>query len=195
MNFVAIALIPIALIMMTSFTRLIIIFSFLRQALGLSQLLPYQLLIGLSLLLTFFIMSSSFEKIYNKSLQPYAEEKISQKEALEEGFKPLKAFMLNQTRPQDLQLFQKLSKKQDQEEKNMALLPAFVLSELKTAFQIGFIIYIPFLIIDLVVAGLLMSMGMMALSPFTISLPLKIMLFLFVDGWSLLTDALVKSFY
>ena len=216
LGFVAIALIPALFVMMTSFTRLVIIFSFIRQALGLSQLLPQQLTIGLSLLLTFFIMSDVFESIYTKSIVPYMDQKISQKEALEKGFKPLRKFMLNQTRESDLKLFQKLKerdhsgktalasrsgslpdlKKETSKDKVKAsvLLPAFVMSELKTAFQIGFIVYIPFLIIDLLVAGTLMSIGMVALSPLSISLPLKIILFVFVDGWSLLADSLVRSF-
>ena len=195
LGFATVALAPALLIMMTSFTRLIIIFSFMRHALGVSELLPHQLLMGLSLLLTFFIMSPVFEKIYNTSLVPYMDQKISQKEALETGYKPLKAFMMSQTRSSDLHLFEKLSKnKEKKESKVSTLLPAFVLSELKTAFQIGFIIYIPFLIIDMLVAGVLMSMGMMALSPLSISLPLKIILFVFVDGWSLLADSLVRSF-
>jgi flagellar biosynthetic protein FliP len=189
---------PAILIMMTSFTRLIIVLSFLRQAMGVQQMPPNQLLVGLALFLTFFIMGPSFSEMNTKGIQPYIAGKINQDQALTETLAPLRKFMFTQTRPQDLALFVRLAKiekpKTLAEVPTMALIPAFVISELKTAFQIGFIIFLPFLIIDMVASSVLMAMGMMMLPPVVISLPFKIMLFVLVDGWALLIGSLVKSF-
>jgi flagellar biosynthetic protein FliP len=185
--------------MMTSFTRIIIVLSLLRQALGTMSSPPNQVIVGLSLFLTFFVMAPVFDKIYTDAYKPLMEEKISFTDALEKGSAPLKTFMLRQTRQQDLALFVKLSGspplKGPEEVPLKILVPAYVISELKTAFQIGFIIFIPFLVIDMVVASVLMSMGMMMLSPMMISLPFKLMLFVLVDGWNLLIASLVQSFY
>jgi flagellar biosynthetic protein FliP len=195
----ALTFLPAVLLMMTAFTRIVIVLSLLRQALGTMQSPPNQVLIGLSLFLTFFVMSPVFDKIYTDAYQPYAADKISVMQALEKGSEPLKAFMLRQTRKDDLALFVKISKSPPLEGPEAVplkiLVPAYVISELKTAFQIGFIIFIPFLIIDLVVASVLMSMGMMMLSPVTISFPFKLMLFVLVDGWGLIIGSLVESFY
>lgn len=190
---------PAILIMMTSFTRLIIVLGFLRQAIGVQQLPPNQLLVGLSIFLTFFIMRPAFEEMNQQSLQPYLKGSISQDIALENALKPLRLFMFKQTRSEDLSLFVRLSKEADAP-KNLAevstfvLIPSFIVSELKTAFQIGFMLFLPFLVIDIVVSSVLMAMGMMMLPPIVISLPLKIMLFVLVDGWSLVVGSLVKSF-
>lgn len=189
---------PAILIMMTGFTRIIVVLSFLRQALGTAQMPPNQLLVGLALFLTFFIMRPAFEEINTKALRPYLAGTISQERALEEALSPLRKFMFNQTRESDLALFVKLSG--SEKPKTLAdvstavLVPAFVISELKTAFQIGFIIYLPFLVIDMVISSVLMAMGMMMLPPVVISLPFKIMLFVLVDGWTLLIGSMVKSF-
>jgi len=189
---------PAALILMTSFTRIIIVLSFLRQALGVQQMPPNQLLVGLALFLTFFIMGPTFTEANTNGVQPYIAGKISQDEAIDKTLAPIRRFMFHQTRPQDLALFVKLGK--IQEPKNLAevptlvLIPSFVISELKTAFQIGFIIFLPFLVIDMVAASVLMAMGMMMLPPVVISLPLKLMLFILVDGWSLLIGSMVTSF-
>ena len=190
---------PAVLLMMTAFTRIIIVLSLLRQALGTLQSPPNQVLIGLSLFLTFFVMAPVFDKINNEALQPYLADQMNVMQALEKGSGPLKEFMLQQTRQEDLALFVKLSKTPPLQGPEAVplkvLVPAYVISELKTAFQIGFVIFIPFLIIDMVVASVLMSMGMMMLSPVTISFPFKLMLFVLVDGWSLLIGSLVQSFY
>ncbi len=189
---------PAILIMMTSFTRIIIVLSFLRQAMGVQQMPPNQLLVGLALFLTFFIMGPAFTDMNTKGIQPYIAGKISQEQALTETLAPLRKFMFTQTRPSDLALFVRLAKiekpKNLAEVPTMTLIPAFVISELKTAFQIGFIIFLPFLIIDMVAASVLMAMGMMMLPPVVISLPFKIMLFVLVDGWALLIGSMVKSF-
>lgn len=189
---------PAILIMMTSFTRIIVVLSFLRQAMGVQQMPPNQLLVGLALFLTFFIMGPSFTEMNTKGIQPYMKGTISQEQAITETLAPLRKFMFAQTRPADLALFVKLSKiekpKTLADVPTMALIPAFVISELKTAFQIGFIIFLPFLIIDMVAASVLMAMGMMMLPPVVISLPFKIMLFILVDGWALLVGSMVKSF-
>jgi flagellar biosynthesis protein FliP len=189
---------PAILILTTCFTRIIVIFSFLRQALGTQQMPPNQLLVGLSLFLTFFIMRPAFTEINNESILPFINGEISQDVALETGLLPLRKFMFKQTRPEDLTLFLNLSGKTQAKTRadveTMVLIPAFVISELKTAFQIGFIIYLPFLIIDMVIASVLMAMGMMMLPPVVISLPFKIMLFVIVDGWSLIVGSMVKSF-
>jgi len=192
------ALAPAILIMMTSFTRIIVVFSFLRQAMGVQQMPPNQLLIGLALFLSFFIMAPVFETINKEALQPYLAGSLGQEAALDAAGKPLRSFMFRQTRDQDLQLFIGLSKspapKTRADVSTTVLIPAFVISELKTAFQIGFIIYLPFLVIDMVVASVLMAMGMMMLPPVVVSLPFKIMLFVLVDGWSLIVGSMVKSF-
>jgi flagellar biosynthetic protein FliP len=189
---------PAILIMMTSFTRIIIVLSFVRQALGTQQMPPNQLLVGLSLFLTLFIMAPFFNKINHDAIEPFMNNQISQSDAIDKALLPLRSFMFNQTRDQDLSLFVRLARaptpKTRADVPTTALIPAFVLSELKTAFEIGFIIYLPFLVIDMVAASVLMAMGMMMLPPVVISLPFKIMLFVFVDGWSLLIGSLVKSF-
>lgn len=190
---------PAILIMMTSFTRLAVSLSLLRNALGTQQMPPTQIIVGLSLFLTFFIMSPVFSQINDTALQPYMNGKMSQVKALEEAAKPLKKFMLKQTREKDLALFYSISKTprpKTQEEVNIwVLIPAFVISELKTSFQIGFMLYVPFLVIDMVVASVLLSMGMMMLPPVMVSMPFKLMLFVLVDGWYLIVGSLVKSFY
>ncbi len=189
---------PAILIMMTSFTRIIIVLSFLRQALGTGQMPPNQLLVGLALFLTFFIMGPSFNEVNERALQPYLAGKMAQDKALDEALVPLRRFMFNQTRPTDLNLFVRLSKMEKPKTRadvpTTVLIPAFIISELKTSFQIGFIIYLPFLVIDLVISGVLMAMGMMMLPPVVISLPIKIMLFVLVDGWTLMVGSLVQSF-
>jgi len=189
---------PSILVMMTSFTRIIVVFSFLRQALGTQQAPPNQVLVGLALFMTMFIMMPVWQKIDTEALTPYLNETVSQDEAWEKAKAPLRGFMLAQTREADLMLFLdagKLPKPKTAAETPMhALIPAFVISELRTAFEIGFLIYIPFVVLDLVVASVLMSMGMMMLPPVMISLPLKIILFVLVDGWHLMTATLLQSF-
>lgn len=195
----ALTFLPAVLLMMTAFTRIIIVLSLLRQALGTLQSPPNQVLVGLSMFLTFFVMAPVFDKINEQALQPYLADKMNVMDALDKGAEPLKAFMLRQTRQDDLALFVRLSKSPPLQGPEAVplkvLVPAYVISELKTAFQIGFVIFIPFLIIDMVVASVLMSMGMMMLSPVTISFPFKLMLFVLVDGWNLLIGSLVQSFY
>lgn len=192
------ALAPSILIMTTSFSRIIIVLSFLRQAMGTQQTPPTQVLIGLGLFLTLFVMSPIWSEINQRALQPYLAEEISQIDALKQAEIPLKRFMMRQTREKDLSLFINLvdgkRPASDQEVNMRALIPAFIISELKTAFQIGFLIYIPFLILDMVVASILLSMGMMMLPPVLISLPFKLMLFVMVDGWYLTVGSLMKSF-
>ncbi|MBC7421368.1 MAG: flagellar type III secretion system pore protein FliP [Bdellovibrio sp.] len=189
---------PAILIMMTGFTRILIVLSFLRQALGVQQMPPNQLLVGLSLFLTFFVMGPAFTEINTKAVQPYMNGTISQDVALENTLGPLRRFMFNQTRDQDLALFVKLAQiekpKTRADVPTLVLVPSFIISELKTAFMIGFIIFLPFLIIDILAASVLMAMGMMMVPPVVISLPFKIMLFVLVDGWSLLIGSMVKSF-
>ncbi|MBS4096112.1 MAG: flagellar type III secretion system pore protein FliP [Sulfuricella sp.] len=195
----ALTFIPALLLMTTAFIRIAIVLSLLRQALGTMQAPPNQVLIGLSLFLTFFVMSPVIDRIYAEAYQPYVEQKLDFVQALDKGSEPLKAFMLRQTRQEDLALFVRLSNSkplQGPEAVTMKILvPAYVISELKTAFQIGFVVFIPFLIIDMVVASVLMSMGMMMLSPMVISLPFKLMLFVLVDGWNLIIGSLMQSFY
>ena len=188
---------PAVLLMMTGFTRIIIVLSLLRQALGTPTSPPNQVLIGLALFLTLFVMSPVLDKVYAEAYQPFADNKITLTQALDKGSAPLRNFMLKQTRESDLGLFLKLAdhKLDDVQQVPMkVLLPAFVTSELKTAFQIGFIVLIPFLIIDMVVASVLMSMGMMMVSPAMVSLPFKLMIFVLVDGWALLIGSLAQSF-
>jgi len=195
----ALSLLPGAMIMMTSLARLLIVFHILRQAIGTQSAPPNQVIIGLALFLTFFIMSPVFTEVYESAWVPYTNEDISQQEAFERAQKPFHEFMLAQTRESDLALFARLSGREDFASEDdvpfTVLLPAFATSEIKTGFQIGFILFIPFLIVDLVVASILMSMGMMMLSPMIISLPFKIMLFILVDGWALLMGTLASSFY
>ncbi|MCB1723684.1 MAG: flagellar type III secretion system pore protein FliP [Gammaproteobacteria bacterium] len=195
----ALSMLPAALILMTSFTRIVIVLSILRQALGTAQTPSNQILVGLALFLTFFIMSPVLSEIYDTALAPYLEDKITANEALDAARRPLREFMLAQTRDDDLALFARISGQEHFEHETdvpfTLLMPAFATSELKTAFQIGFLLFIPFLVIDLVVASVLMSMGMMMLSPLIISLPFKIMLFVLVDGWALVLGTLATSFY
>jgi len=192
-------LLPAALLMMTAFTRIIIVLALLRQALGTQQTPTNQTLIGLALFLTFFVMAPVWDTIHETAVAPYIDEKISLEEAMYKAKEPLAKFMLNQTRDSDLQVFLDISGKHEVAEKEdvpfSVLVPSFITSEIKTAFQIGFMIFIPFLIIDLVVASVLMAMGMMMLSPLIISLPFKIMLFVLVDGWVLIVGTLATSFY
>ncbi len=195
----ALTFLPAALIMMTSFTRIIIVLAIIRQAVGLQTAPPNQVLVGLALFLTFFIMGPVFSSVNQDALQPYLEQKIDMQGALDRAGVPLRHFMMNQTRETDLSMFAgianvELPSNLDEVPFSM-LMPAFVTSELKTAFQIGFLVFIPFLIIDLVVASVLMAMGMMMLSPMIIALPFKIMLFVLVDGWTLLIGTLASSFY
>lgn len=192
------SLAPAILIMMTSFTRIIIVLSFLRQALGTGTMPPNQVILGLALFLTFFVMAPPFGKINQEALQPYLAGRMPQAEAIQKGTEPLRTFMFKQTRKKDLALFVHMAKiprpRSTADVPTHVLIPAFVISELKTAFQIGFMIYLPFLVIDMVVSSILMSMGMMMLPPVMVSLPFKIILFVLVDGWHLLSRALITSF-
>ena len=192
------SLAPAILMLTTSFTRIIIVLGFLRQALGTQQIPPNQVLLGLALFLTFFNMNPIFTEINNTALQPYMRGEMKQEAALNKALEPMRGFMFRQTRQKDLALFVYLSKSPrpatPADVPTLVLIPSFVLSELKTAFQMGFLIYIPFLIIDMVVASTLMSMGMMMLPPVTISLPFKILLFVMIDGWHLIVRSLMTSF-
>lgn len=192
-------LLPAALMMMTSFTRIIIVLSILRQAMGVQSTPSNQVLIGLSLFLTFFIMHPVFDNAYQNGVKPYMDGEIEVLDAIDRDSGPFKDFMLAQTRESDIELFASIAGHGEinnaKEVPFSILLPSFVTSELKTAFQIGFLIFIPFLIIDLVVASVLMAMGMMMLSPMLISLPFKLMLFVLIDGWALLMGTLASSFY
>lgn len=192
-------LLPSLLLMMTSFTRIIIVLAILRQALGTAQTPSNQILLGLALFLTLFIMAPVFERSWTEGVAPYLNEQMEAKPAIEAAAKPLREFMLRQTREEDIALFGRIAGKDGFESPEQVpfttLMAAFLTSELKTAFQIGFLIFIPFLIIDLVVASTLMSMGMMMLSPMIVSLPFKLMLFVLVDGWALLMGTLAASFY
>jgi flagellar biosynthetic protein FliP len=195
----ALTLLPSLLMAMTSFTRIIIVLAILRQAMGTAQTPGNQVLIGVALLLTGFIMLPVFERMYVEAVQPYMQETITAPVALEKASVPLRQFMLRQTRDADIQMFMRIAGTKDVDGPEqlpfMVLVSAYVTSELKTAFQIGFILFLPFLIIDLVVASVLMSMGMMMLSPVVISLPFKLMLFVLVDGWALIMETLAASFY
>ncbi|MCX7841517.1 MAG: flagellar type III secretion system pore protein FliP [Clostridia bacterium] len=192
------SLAPSILMMMTSFTRVIIVLSFLRNALGTQQMPPNQVLIGLALFLTMFIMTPVGTEIYNKAFQPYVKNEITQQQAFEKSSEIIKGFMFKHTRSKDLALFVSLSGTKAPVDKEKlpltVVIPAFLISELKTAFQIGFLIYLPFLVIDMVVSSTLMSMGMMMLPPVMISLPFKILLFIMVDGWNLITQSIVSGF-
>ena len=193
----ALSLLPAGLMMMTSFTRIIIVFSILRQAMGLHQSPSNQILVGLALFLSIFVMGPVFEEVNRVALQPYLNEEIESIAAVKAAADPFRTFMLAQTREDDLALFVNLSKTAVatvEEVPMTVLIPSFVTSELKTAFQIGFFLFIPFLIIDLVVASVLMAMGMMMLSPLIVSLPFKIMLFVFIDGWAMIMGTLAASF-
>jgi len=195
----ALTFIPAMLLMMTSFTRIVIVLSLLRQALGTQTAPPNQVVIGLSLFLTLFIMGPTLDQVYANAWVPFSSDKISLTQALDAASTPMKAFMLRQTREKDLEFFIEISQSPKPATRNdvsmKTLIPAYIVSELKTAFQIGFMVFIPFLIIDLVVASILMAMGMMMVSPALISLPFKLMLFVLVDGWTLLMGSLVQSFY
>jgi len=196
--FTVLSMAPAILLLTTCFTRLIVAFSFLRSALGTQQMPPAQVLIGLSLFLTLFIMTPVLKEINETAVKPYMAEEISLQVAFDEGVKPLRSFMFKQTREKDLALFMGIAKIQKPANKNEVplsiLVPSFVISELKTAFQIGFILFLPFLVIDMVVASVLLSMGMMMLPPVMVSLPFKLLLFVLVDGWYLIVGSLVKSF-
>jgi len=192
------SLAPSILIMMTSFTRIVVVLSFLRTAIGTQQMPPNQLIVGLSLFLTFFVMAPAWERVNSEALQPLIADEIPYQEALKRGMEPIREFMFKQTRQKDMALFVSMAKiKQPRnagEIPNSVLIPSFIISELRTAFQIGFILFIPFLVIDLVVSSILLSMGMMMLPPIMVSLPFKLLLFVLVDGWNLVVQSLVKSF-
>jgi flagellar biosynthesis protein FliP len=190
---------PAILLMVTSFTRIVIVLSLLRHALGTQTMPPNQVIIGLSLFLTFFIMAPVFNRVNDEALKPYYEERITGEQAFEKAAIPIKTFMLKQVREKDLALFIKIANENRPAKKEdvslTTLIPAFAISELKTAFQIGFMIYLPFLILDMVVASVLLSMGMMMLPPIMVSLPFKLLLFVLVDGWNLIVGSLVQSFH
>lgn len=197
--FTILSLLPSIVIMMTSFTRIVVVFSFLKSAMGVQQAVPNQILTGLAIFLTLFIMNPVYTQMNTNAIQPYLENKITQEQAYEEASKPLKEFMLKQTRQDDLKLFVDISgaDQSNLTKENVpftSLIPAFAISELKTAFLIGFLIYLPFLVIDMVVSSILMSMGMFMLPPTMVSLPFKLILFVMVDGWLLLTKSLIQSF-
>ena len=196
--FTALSFLPAVLLLMTSFTRIVIVLSLLRQALGTQAAPPNQVVIGLSLFLTFFVMGPTIDKVYADAYQPYATNKIAFEEALRRGESPVRDFMMKQTRQADVMLFAKLAKidpaVKTADVPFKVLVPAFVTSELKSAFQIGFLVFLPFLIIDMIVASVLMSLGMMMLSPVLIALPFKLMLFVLADGWNLLIGSLAASF-
>lgn len=192
------SIIPAILVMFTSFTRIVVVLSFLRQAIGVQQIPPNPVIIGLSLFLTLYVMAPTIDAVFKESINPYLEKQIELKEAIKRSEEPLKNFMLKQTREKDLALFIKLSKQpKPANAKELPLrvvVPAFAISELKTAFEIGFIIFIPFLIVDMVVSSILLSMGMMMLPPVMISMPFKLLLFVLVDGWGLIIGSIVRSF-
>jgi flagellar biosynthetic protein FliP len=189
---------PSLLLMMTSFLRLVVVFSFLRQALGTQQMPPNQIMVSLALILTFFIMQPVGKKAYEQGIKPYIDKKIDYEEAFSRGVKPFKKFMLRNTREKDLALFYRIRKlknpKTIDEVPLSIVTPAFMISELKSAFEIGFLLYLPFLVIDMVVSSVLMSMGMMMLPPVMISMPFKLLIFVLVDGWNLLVGNLIESF-
>jgi flagellar biosynthetic protein FliP len=189
---------PAILVMMTSFTRIVIVLSFLRQSLGTQQMPPNQVIVGLSLFLSLFVMAPTWTKIQNEALNPFMEERIDQKTAFANAEKPLREFMFSQVREKDLELFLSLSKMPKPQTRDdvptYVVIPSFIVSELNTAFQMGFMLYLPFMVIDMVVSSILMAMGMMMLPPMTISLPFKLLLFVLVDGWGLVVGSIVKSF-
>ncbi|MEZ4598788.1 MAG: flagellar type III secretion system pore protein FliP [Syntrophotaleaceae bacterium] len=190
---------PAILLMTTAFIRLVVVLSFVRQAMGTQQMPPNQIIIGLALFLTFFIMAPVFNQVNEQALQPYFKKEIGQEAALEKAVKPMREFMFSQTKEKELSLLMEIAGNEVPDNRDdvptMTLIPAFMLSELKRAFQIGFMVYVPFLVIDMVVASVLMSMGMMMLPPVIISLPFKLLLFVLVDGWNLVVGSLVQSFY
>ena len=192
------SLAPSILIMMTCFTRIVVVLAFLRTAIGTQQMPPNQLIIGLSLFLTFFVMGPVWERVNNEAIRPLIEDEISYKVALDRGMEPIREFMMRQTRQKDMALFVRLARIQQPRNRsdipNTVLIPSFIIGELRAAFQIGFLLFIPFLVIDLVVASILLSMGMMMLPPIVVSLPFKILLFVLVDGWNLIVQSLVTSF-
>lgn len=192
------SLAPAILIMLTSFTRCVIVLSLLRRALGTMQMPPNQVIVGLALFLTFFIMTPVWQQVNQEALQPFLDDKIDQQQALQNAAAPVRKFMFKQTREKDLTLFVEIAKVQRPKDVDdiptSVLIPSFIISEVKTAFQIGLLLYVPFLIIDMVVASVLLSMGMMMLPPIMISLPFKLMLFVLADGWNLLIGSLVRSF-
>jgi flagellar biosynthetic protein FliP len=196
--FTALGFIPAVLLLMTAFTRIVIVLSLLRQAIGTPAAPPNQVIVGLSLFLTFFVMSPTLDKVYTQAWEPYSKNEIGFDVALQRGAVPMREFMLKQTRQSDVQLYSKLAKlPADVKPEDLplrVLVPAFVTSELKSAFQIGFLIFIPFLVIDMIVASVLMSLGMMMLSPVLVALPFKLMLFVLADGWNLLLGSLAASF-
>ncbi len=201
--FTVLTLLPSILIMMTSFTRIIVILSFLKNAMGVQQAIPSQVIVGLSLFLTFFIMAPVGNEVYSQALRPYFDNEISQEEAFETAMIPVREFMMKQTREKDIKLFMDLSKNQElinveditlEDIPNTVIIPAFIISELKTGFQVGFLLFIPFVVIDMVVASTLMSMGMMMLPPMMISLPFKILLFVLVDGWDMVIKSIIIGF-
>ncbi len=196
--FTALSFLPAVLLLMTGFTRIVIVLSLLRQALGTQASPPNQVIIGLSLFLTLFVMGPTLDKVYSEAYQPYTSNQIPFDQALDRAQKPMREFMLKQTRQSDFELFARLAKLPPEVKADTApfrvIVPAFVTSELKTAFQIGFMIFIPFLVIDMVVASVLMSLGMMMLSPVLVALPFKLMLFVLADGWNLLLGSLAASF-
>jgi flagellar biosynthetic protein FliP len=189
---------PAILLLMSSFTRILLVLSFLRQAIGVPTMPPNQVLVGLALFMSYFVMAPTLDQVYETAAKPYIEKQITAAEAAERASLPIKTFMLKQTRPDDLKLFYRLGKipqPQTREDVSMrALVPAFVISELKSAFQIGFLVYLPFIVIDMIVSSVLMAMGMMMLPPTVVSLPLKLILFVLVDGWNLLSQSLISSF-
>ncbi len=189
---------PAILLMTTCFTRIVIVLGFVRQAMGTQNMPPTQIILGLSLFLTFFIMAPTYNKINEQALRPYFNEEISQDVALKNAVKPIRDFMFSQVRESELALLAEITMNDDprnqEDVPTLTLIPAFILSELKRAFQMGFLIYIPFLVIDMIIASILMSMGMMMLPPVIISMPFKLLLFVLVDGWSLVTGSLLKSF-
>jgi flagellar biosynthetic protein FliP len=189
---------PSILLMLTSFTRVLVVMSLLRHALGTQQMPPNQIIIGLSLFITMFIMAPVWNRVNEEALKPYYAEQISWEEVLSKGAVPIKEFMMRQTREKDIALFVKISKEKRPEKPSdislPVLIPSFIISELKTAFQIGFMVYLPFLIIDMVVASILLSMGMMMLPPVMVSMPFKLLLFVLVDGWNLIVGSVVQSF-
>lgn len=196
--FTALSFLPAILLMMTGFTRIVIVLGLMRQALGTQSSPPNQVIIGLSLFLTLFVMGPTLDKVYAEAYKPYSENAISFEEAVQRAEKPMRAFMVRQTRQSDYALFARLAKLEDgvqiEDAPFRVVVPSFVISELKTAFQIGFMIFIPFLVIDMVVSSVLMSLGMMMLSPVLVALPFKLMLFVLADGWNLLIGSLAASF-
>ena len=192
------SLAPAIVILLTSFVRIIVVLAFIRTSLATQQMPPNQVLIGLALFLTFFVMAPTFQQVNAQAVQPYLKGEIAQEQAIEKGMQPMRTFMFEQTREKDLALFVKMADmdrpRNFSDIPNYVLIPSFIISELKTAFQIGFVIFVPFLVIDMVVASALMSMGMMMLPPMMISLPFKILLFVLVDGWNLVIQSIVLSF-